>query len=258
MVNVKEQEYIDSIKKLNYKVDFLEKENQKLKDLILAARKAIYGKKTEKSEYNQLNIFNEAESNSNDDKEPVIEEIFYTREKKAKESKEKNDNFSNLEKVYVDYKVLDRDCEICGKECKCIGKVETEKLKYEPEKLYIEVSVQETIACSDKCEDEDGKIIIKTAKKPDSFIPKSIASDEFLAHIIASKYLYSLPLYRQEYYYQNHQINISRQTLSNWIINTSMEFEVFYEYLKKELLKRDYIQADESVPRRRNVTDKVA
>lgn len=249
MVDIKEEEYINSIKKLTNKVDFLEEENQKLKDLILSAKKAMYGKKTEKAEYNQLNIFNEVEFDTDGEKEPDIEEIAsYKRKKKSQEEKNKvkNDNFSNLEKVYVNYEVEDKICRICKGVCKCIGKVETERLKYQPEKLYIEVSVQETAACENKCEDENGKTIIKTAEKPESFLPKSIASNEFLAHIIASKYLYALPLYRQEYYFENHEINISRQTLSNWIINASKEFEVFYEYLKSELLKKEYIQADET------------
>jgi transposase len=248
MVDIKEERYIKTIKNLTNEVEFLEKENQKLKDLIFDARKTMYGKKTEKAIYNQINIFNEAEFNANEEKEPDIEEITYKRERKRKtgEIKGKNDNFSKLEKIYVNYEVEDKVCPICKNECKCIGKVESEKLKYQPEKLYIEVSVQETFACENKCEDEDGKTIIKKAEKPESFIPKSIVSDEFLAHIITSKYLYALPLYRQEYYFENHEINISRQTLSNWILNAAKEFEEFYKYLKLELLKKEYIQADET------------
>lgn len=249
MVDVKEEAYINSIKKLTNKVEFLEKENQKLKDFILNVKKTIYGKKTEKAEYTQLNIFNEAEFNTDGEKEPTIEEIVsYKRKKKSQEGKNKikNDNYSKLEKVYVNYEVADKNCPICNGKCECIGKVESEKLKYQAEKLYIEVSVQEAVACENKCEDETGKTIIKKAEKPESFLPKSIASNEFLAHIIASKYLYAMPLYRQEYYFENHDINISRQTLSNWIINAGKEFEGFYEYLKSELLKREYIQADET------------
>lgn len=249
MVDIKEENYINSIKDLTNKVEFLEKENQKLKDLILDARKTIYGKKTEKAVYNQLNIFNEVEFDADDSEEPTIEEITgYKRKKKisSNDNKGKNDNFAKLEKKYVKYEVIDKICPICKDECKCIGKVESEKLKYQPEKLYIEVSVQETVACENKCEDNEGKPIIKKAEKPESFIPKSIVSDEFLAHIIASKYLYALPLYRQEYYFENHEINISRQTLSNWILNAAKEFEEFYKYLKSELLKKEYIQADET------------
>jgi len=37
-----------------------------------------------------------------------------------------------------------------------------------------------------------------------------------------------------------------RQTLSNWIMGASNELQVVYEFMKKSLLKRDYIQADET------------
>ncbi|WP_309164889.1 IS66 family transposase [Terrisporobacter mayombei] len=40
--------------------------------------------------------------------------------------------------------------------------------------------------------------------------------------------------------------NLSRQTLSNWIISSAKEFQVVYDLMKEELLKSNYIQADET------------
>ena len=40
--------------------------------------------------------------------------------------------------------------------------------------------------------------------------------------------------------------NLSRQTLSNWIIGAAGEVEVIYNIMKEELLKTNYIQADET------------
>lgn len=39
---------------------------------------------------------------------------------------------------------------------------------------------------------------------------------------------------------------MSRQTLSNGIMGTANELEPIYNFMKKKLIERDYIQADET------------
>ncbi|WP_132282064.1 IS66 family transposase [Natranaerovirga hydrolytica] len=64
---------------------------------------------------------------------------------------------------------------------------------------------------------------------------------------LSLKYNYALPLYRQENYFKMMNVELSRQTLSNWVVKASVAFEPFYKRLKEELLKSSYIQADETV-----------
>ena len=73
-----------------------------------------------------------------------------------------------------------------------------------------------------------------------------MASNDILAHSICLKYLYALPLYRQENYFKMLDVNLSRQTLSNWMLDAANELSVVYDLMKKELLKSNYIQADET------------
>lgn len=40
--------------------------------------------------------------------------------------------------------------------------------------------------------------------------------------------------------------NLSRQTLSNWIIGAAKEFEAVYDIMKEKLLESHYLQADET------------
>ena len=60
------------------------------------------------------------------------------------------------------------------------------------------------------------------------------------------KFLYSLPLYRQNNYFEMLGATLSRQTLSNWVIGTATELQDIYDLMKEELLKSNYIQADET------------
>jgi len=41
-------------------------------------------------------------------------------------------------------------------------------------------------------------------------------------------------------------LHLLRQTLSNWIVAAANEFKIVYKIMKEELVKRNYIQADET------------
>lgn len=96
------------------------------------------------------------------------------------------------------------------------------------------------------CETEDGNSNIISTKAPDNFIYKGMASNSLLSHVICLKYLYALPLYRQQNYFEMLGVSLSRKTLSNWIMAASNRFQEVYDFMKSELLKSNYIQADET------------
>jgi len=218
-----------------------------LKNQILNKNKKIFGKSSEQMDSNQVSLFDEAEKYC-DTKvaEPTIEEITYKR-KKASSYVGKKDNLANLERVIIEHK-LDEDktnCDKCNGQFVVIGSKSKEILKYKPAELYIEEHVTYSYACK-SCEEAEGKSNIITTKAPNSFLYKSMASNELISHVINLKYQYTLPLYRQETYFDMLGANLSRQTLSNWIIGAAKEFEPVYDMMKEELLKSHYVQADET------------
>ena len=82
---------------------------------------------------------------------------------------------------------------------------------------------------------------------PKAVIPKSFASPSLLASILDKKYNFSLPLYRQEKALERIGITLSRQTMSNWIMKLyDLYFQEFVEYMHDQLLKCEYINADET------------
>jgi hypothetical protein len=62
------------------------------------------------------------------------------------------------------------------------------------------------------------------------------------------KYLFGVTLYRQETYWKQIDINISRQTMANWLILASTRWlSIIFERMHQLLLQRDIIHADETV-----------
>ena len=55
-----------------------------------------------------------------------------------------------------------------------------------------------------------------------------------------------MPLYRQQAYFDMMGATLSRQTLCNWTIAAAKVLEPVYNYMKEDLLKRNYIHADET------------
>lgn len=219
-----------------------------LKGQILNKNRKLFGPSTEQTSAMQVSFFDEAEINSNlKEIEPTIEEITYKRTKTSVNTGKK-DNLANLEKVIVEHKLDEKDqsCKDCSDTLVVIGTKTKEILKYIPAKLYVEEHITYSYACK-SCEENNDKANIITTKAPKTLLHKSMASNELLSHVINLKYHHAMPLYRQEAYFNMMGVNLSRQTLSNWIISTATELEPIYQLMKEELLKRSYIQADETV-----------
>lgn len=226
----------------------LKNELDYLKGQILNKNRKIFGSSSEQASSMQISLFDEAERHSDlKVAEPTIEEITYKRSKPSKNTGKK-DNLSNLEKVVVEHKLDESEstCKDCSSDLVVIGSKSKEVLKYIPARLYVEEHVTYSYACKE-CEENNDKANIITTKAPRTLLHKSMASNELLSHVINLKYNHAMPLYRQESYFSMMDANLSRQTLSNWIISSASELEPIYELMKEELLKRKYIQADETV-----------
>ncbi|MGL4452196.1 MAG: IS66 family transposase [Sarcina sp.] len=228
-------------------IDDLKKELEFLKAQLINKNKKLFGQSSEQVNSEQMTLFNEAEKESDlKQAEPTIEEIVYTRNKPSKNIGKK-DNLSNLDIITIEHKLSEEDstCAECNSSLVNIGKKEKDILKYIPAKLYVERHITYSYACK-SCEENTGEANIITTQSPSTLLHKSMASNEILAHSMCLKYLYALPLYRQEKYFKMLDVNLSRQTLSNWMLSAANEFEVVYDLMKSKLLKSNYIQADET------------
>src|SRR6056297_241355 len=230
-----EQEFEQTAAKLNwYKEQFrLSKEKQ-------------FGSSSEKSNSDQLSIFNEAEKEFRPKKqEASIEEITYKR-KKSKGLNKKS--FDDLPVEIIEYKLEEEDkiCPSCDSPLHEMSKEIRKELKIIPAQVKIVEHVRYVYACR-QCEKENISTPIITAKMPNPVLNGSFVSPSLLAYIMDQKYSQAVPLYRQEKQFNNFGIDLSRQNFANWIIHGANSWLVhIYDRMHYHLLDKGVIFADET------------
>lgn len=224
-------------------IDFLT-EQLKLRD------QRDYGRKTEKmtsDKVHQLEFaFNEAEAEATIlEPEPTIEEVVPTPEeapKKKKTTKKAMDlkKITNHREEVIDLSVSELE-DIFGKDgWKRLPYETITKLEHVPACFEVVTYLSGVYAS------KDGETIVR-AKRPVELWDHSIATPSLVASIIFAKYVNAVPLYRQEKAYQENDINLSRTTMANWVIQSSdMYFRHVYDKLKDEIKQQDLLHADET------------
>ena len=214
------------------------------------SNKKTFGSKSEQMEYiyEQLSfLHNEAEFYADIEKKEEKAEVASHSRKKKTATLEKLPE--NIEKVIEEHKLTEDEkiCSKCGNELEVIGKEVKQQLVIIPAKVYIKEDIYYAYACKN-CERNDIETPIKKAvlqNKP--VIKGSFASPEAIAHIMTQKFLMYSPLYRQEQELKRQGIELTRQTMSNWILKASeLWLEPIYQRLREELTKEEVIHADET------------
>lgn len=117
------------------------------------------------------------------------------------------------------------------------------RLRHEPESWTVEVHTVEVYVGTDGDHQDE----FLRGKRPKDLLRNSIVTPSLLASILNVKYVNSSALHRVEQEFQRNGVNISRQTMSNWIIKCADRyFAPFVERMKQELLSLPVTQADET------------
>ncbi len=85
-----------------------------------------------------------------------------------------------------------------------------------------------------------------TATKDHQPIEKGIPAAGLLAHVVVSKYVDHLPLYRLEGIFRRHDIDIKRSTMCGWAASCADLLEPLYKLMTKELLQSKVINTDDT------------
>lgn len=205
----------------------------------------LYGAKSEKTSTEQLSLFNEAELEAKPEvPEPTIEEITYKRRKKQGQREEM---LKDLPVETIEYRLSEEEqtCD-CGNQLHIMGKEVRKELKIVPAQVSVVEHIQYVYSCRD-CEKNNINTPVKIAKMPKPTLPKSIASSSAIAYVMSEKFVKGVPLYRQEQEWQRLGVEISRQTMANWMIQSSDRWlKPIYERMREHLLEKDILHADET------------
>jgi len=140
----------------------------------------------------------------------------------------------------------ERQCSICGTTMQEIGEEVRRELVIIPAKLKVLEHHMHTYACM-KCKNDNTEAPVIRAEKEKALIPGSFATAEAVAHIMTQKFTMYSPLYRMEKEWLAQGIELSRQTMSNWLLKSvELYLEPLYNRLREKLVQHTVLHADET------------
>ena len=131
---------------------------------------------------------------------------------------------------------------------KRIGEEITEELDYRPGSFWVNQFVRPKYALPQpgadaQAEEQAGVVIAPMPSRP---IEKGIPSAGLLSHILLSKTVDHLPLYRMGKMFERQGVRIPAATMTDWFKATCNLIKPLYEAQKRLALEADYLQMDES------------
>ena len=228
--------------------------NARIKELtaqVAWLNRQLFGRKSEKLHVidpSQLDLFAgmlpENAQQIADAHDEAVEKIIKTREGRRQEKKNRimMEDLPVLEQVILTPDNLDRNL------YKKIGEEVTRVVEHKPGQLYIKEIIREKWGLKDNTSIAPkgmGGVLI--APMPLLPIYKGIAGASLLAEILLQKYEYHMPYYRQIKQYSHLGMKgLTESTVDGWFKQTMELLKPLHEALKSEVMKSDYVQADET------------
>lgn len=233
-----------------------EEEINYLKSQLATFQRRLFGQKSERTsivlpdgDNPQLSLFDEAEHEATlpaEEPAPATEVKSHKRKKNARKDKL---DYSQVphEKVYVDEPAEGISCSACGgSNMEYIGeKLVRQEIHVTEPKIVVYDIYQKTYKCLDCSDDEHTSITAVPA--PNALVPHSPVSASSMTAVILNKYLFALPLNRQEKFWSMLHLDIGKSTMANWI---QYSYRLYLRHIDRQmhryLLQENILHADET------------
>jgi transposase len=241
----------ETIKKLTEQNESLQSRIKELTAQVAWLNRQLFGCKSEKLpviDPNYPDLFSgmlpENARQIADAHDEAVEKITKTREERRQEKKNRimMEDLPVLEQVILTPDNLDTNL------YKKIGQEVTRIVEHKPGQLYIKEIIREKWGLKDNTATAPkGMSGVLIAPMPLLPIYKGIAGASLLAEILLQKYEYHMPYYRQIKQYSHLGMKgLTENTVDGWFKQTVELLRPLYEVLKAEVMKADYVQADET------------
>ena len=238
--------YKERNEKLEIEKEALEAKLKWYEEQFRLSQQQRFGSSSEKTNPDQLSLFNEAEDTADSTvEEPTVETITYKRKKQRGEREQK---LEDLPTETIEYRLSEEEqvCSCCDGPLHEMSTEVRKELKVIPAQVKVVEHVQHVYSCR-HCERNEIETPIQTAPMPTPVFPGSLASPSAIAYTMAQKYVESMPLYRQEKQLERLGVFIPRQTLANWMMHGANTWlQLVYDAMYRHLLQHDILHADET------------
>jgi transposase len=123
-----------------------------------------------------------------------------------------------------------------------IGHEDTERIAYEPGRIFVKVTRRLKYG-SPMGQEENGVII---APVPETLVPKCIADESLMAHLIVSKFDDHLPLNRLEHILARSGIDLSRQTMCDVTLACGEAVHALIDAMVREMFLTKLVHNDDT------------
>jgi len=209
--------------------------------------KRLYGRSSEKLDPNQLlmqELILEADKNNHNTEEhlPVASATTVTAHKRNHHGRQRLPEHLKRVEHRLDVKDNEKIC-VCGKCLVHIGDDITERLDYQPSSLIVNSYIRPKYACGDsRC----GGCGVKQHPTPEGPIERCEADAGLLAYVITEKYDHHTPLYRIEEKLKREGVDISRQTMADWMAGCTLALMSLYNLKRDKILEYDIVSNDDT------------
>ncbi|MFL6935533.1 MAG: IS66 family transposase [Xanthobacteraceae bacterium] len=214
--------------------DTLAVRNMKLEHIVAEMRRAMFGRRAERIDDNQLALVLEALETEHAKTEAEAEKADpkLKSERARKRRASRNDNLDHLPHEEVVIEPESKVCPCCSGTLHMIGEDVSKRLDKQPAKLTVVVTRRPKYACR-SCEkngaDEVAGII--QAPAPARLIEGGLPTERLVADIVVSKFADHLPRYRQSQILARSGVRIERSTLAHWVGAAAAELQPLHDRL---------------------------
>ena len=220
---------------------------EQLQEQVALLRHKLFSPKSERSPEDadspQLAMFNEVEelieapAAEPAEAEAEAEEVVAPVKRRGK----RKPLPANLPRMEVIHELPEHELTCACGACKqVIGEETSEQLEIIPMQVRVIRHIRKTYACK-ACETAP-----VTADKPAQLIEKSLASPSVLAMLLTTKYADGIPLYRFERMLSRHGVDIPRQTLARWVIQSGEQLQPLLNLMRDKLFEYPVLHCDET------------
>lgn len=222
-------------------------ENAGLTARLGALLKQMYGRRSEKMDPNQLQLFLDALS-EDETTQALVDELPVASEEPLPKPEPKPAPHGRKplpadlprETIVLEPPLEDRHCAECGIDKKVIGHETSEVLEWVPGHFLVQEIRRVKMSCP-KC--ENGVVVAPVA---DKVIDKGRPGPGLMTHLLVGKYMDSLPLTRQAAIFSRHGVDLSTSTMSDWVAVGADAFRPIYQELMRLAMEAHVLGTDDT------------
>lgn len=230
-------------------------EVNRLKEIIESMKRQAYGRKSDKLNHDQLNIFELLDLEDSaivvDDSDSLISAAAKPAKKRGRKKGAKLYAGIPVKTIHIQPDSI--NCPRCGAKMTEIAPAVTNELVFVPARMYIRRTVKHQYACF-KCyhllDEPNGfplSIHQADAPLPVTLFKGAAATPDFVAHTAYELFKKCVPLYRQEKAYKDMGYYVTRGLLCEWLSRSMDEYLKFIvERMRRDFITLKFVHLDET------------